>query len=257
MDTDDRFTFGPDKYAAFNLMLARWMRHYGTSLQYRYITLGGTELYDVVNVNFINNRLVKAALSFEADNERFDLANEKASYLKSQGISIEVHKDDIFEYSRSSDDPHIFYLDFTKNFSRSRYQRQFQAWFEKKTVRPGDLLLITSYLGIRLGWPKILEPYKSDFAYLNVGDLEEKKQLYLTAHPLFVLAEALIEAGFHNKLNLNSFGSLTYRNKGRSRMGLYGIVCEKGKNDLASTLSGMPYFYTEDRNWGNLSVSSS
>jgi hypothetical protein len=257
MSNNDPFSFGPDKYAAFNLIMARWIRHHAVSLQYRYVTLGGTELYDVANVSFVNNRLVTSIVSYEADAQRFSTAQKKAERYKSQGLDIEVLNDDVFEYQRDSEDPHIFYLDFTTNFSRNRYQRQLQSWFEKRTVRSGDLLLITSYLGTRLGWSKILDQYKSDFAYLNIANLDDKKQLYLTAHPLLVLAEALIEAGFHNKLSLVSLGCLTYRNKGRSRMGLYGIACENGKNDLALTLNGMPYFYTEDRSWGYLNLLNS
>src|ERR1043165_4231006 len=107
-----RLRFGPNKYYALNLMLARWLRHHARQKQsYHYVTLGGTELRDIVNANWIDKLLVNSVVSYEKNKENLLLAQSVAAELTSRGVRVSLAEDDIFSYRRQSDDPHVFYMD--------------------------------------------------------------------------------------------------------------------------------------------------
>jgi hypothetical protein len=254
MSNEEALSFGPKKYVAFHMMLAKWLRSFADSSQaYCYVTLGGTELYDIANIYWVDNRMAYSVLSYEEDPDRFVLANEKAKQFKEKGITISIIKEDIFNYRRSMVGPHIYYLDLLGICSRASYQIDFQAWFEKDVIQPGDLLLITSNLGRRQGWQKMLAPFQGDFTYLKVDDEEKMKGLYEVAHPLFVLARALLDAGLASELSLRPLGCVKYRDK-RTLMALYGVICENGSADLWNIIRNVPYFDYESRKWGQIEL---
>lgn len=243
-----RLKFGPSKYAALNLLIAKWLRHYAEPNQsYCYVTLGGTELYDVTNLSWMDGRLTQVVLSYEQDQKKVRLANATANHFRDKGVNVEIVPDDIFQYRRKFDMPHVFYLDLLGICSPDPYRREFKIWFENEVIQPKDLLLITSYLGRNVGWDKLLQPYDSEFRFLRISTLEEKKRIYHTSHPVFVLNRALADSGLGKELGVYCFGAIRYRDS--SVMGLYGVICEEGTTDLNLTVAQAPYFDAISRDW--------
>jgi hypothetical protein len=186
-----RLQFGPHKYYALNLMLARWLRHHAVpGAQYHWVTLGGTELRDIVNAGWIDRLLITAVSSFEQNAKNAALAQATADQLVTRGVHVAVINDDIFAYRREVDIPHIFYVDLMGICRPKPHLRYFADWFLYDVLRPGDLLLITSYLGRNIGWPKVLEDYDAEFRLLRYALPDEQKNMYHRAHPLFVLNRA-------------------------------------------------------------------
>lgn len=254
MDLGRRLKFGPNKYAALNLLIAKWLRHLAIQNQsYCYVTLGGTELHDVAYLSWLDARLTQAVFSYEQDPQRFRLANVTAKVFRERGVDIEIIADDIFKYRRRQNLPHVFYMDLLGMCTPDPYRREFKVWFENDVIQPGDLLLITSYLGRNVGWGRVLQLFDSEFRFLRVSSLEEKKKLYNIMHPFFVLNRALTDAGLKNELKLNCFGSIRYRDT--SVMGLYGIACEEGVSNLNSMTSTAPFFDVINRNWSGIKQS--
>jgi hypothetical protein len=249
MSLTGRLKFGPNKYAALNLLIAKWLRHFAiVGQEYCYVTLGGTELYDVANLNWIDSRLTRAVVSYEQDPACHPLAEKTAEQFRAQGIAVEIIHDDIFRYRRRYDLPHIFYLDLLGTCSLDPYKREFKIWFEQEVIQPGDLLLVTSYLGRNHGWTKVLQPFDSEFRLLKVSSLERKKTVYRATHPLFVLNRALLDAGLQDELRLRGYGFIKYHDK--SVMGLYGIMFEKGTTTLGTLVSEISLFDAITRDWG-------
>jgi hypothetical protein len=252
--TEATLNFGPGKYAAFNLMLARWLRTTPiTTQEWCYVTLGGTELYDIANLSWIDRDLVVSALSYETQRPEFGLAEETANRFKSKGIRVEVLNDDIFQYRRglNHEKPHIYYIDITGVFWRSQYQGLFKTWFDREVIQPGDLILITSYLGARISMKQRVPEFRAEFMKLRISSSEEQTRFYEVLHPLFVLSRALSDAGLDDEVTMRCLGCVKYR-ANKAPMGLYGIVCESGKARLASMASGVPCFDTLTRDWYEL-----
>jgi hypothetical protein len=245
---EPRLKFGPHKYAALSLLVGKWARNYSKDGQsYCYVTLGGAELYDVAYLSWIDKALTHAVKSYEQDPKKYILANRMAQGFRDKGINIEVIPDDIFQFQRRLEMPHLYYLDLLGICSPDPFRRQFKRWFEDEVVRAGDLLLITSYLGRNPGWDKVLRPFDSEFRLLRVDSSEERKRIYNTAHPLLVMNRALQDAGLHKELSLKCIGFVKYRDT--SVMGLYGILCEDGSADLRAAISGISVFSSIDRSW--------
>lgn len=105
----ERRRFGFGKYAALNLLLARWLLYLDSQqLPFTYITLGGTELRDVAHLAWIDKQLVQSVRSYETAPERFKLAVKSKAHLERDGINVDLRKEDIFKYRRELDGPHIF-----------------------------------------------------------------------------------------------------------------------------------------------------
>src|SRR5687768_14111216 len=105
----DRLHYGPRKYAALHLLLARWLRVYADrAQQYCYVTLGGTELRDVQSLRFVNQGLSAMVVSFEEAKGRYKLALEAAERLNANGYEIDVQSGTFFSYKRRSELPHIY-----------------------------------------------------------------------------------------------------------------------------------------------------
>ena len=253
MNSQER-NYGPGKYAALNLMLARWLRTTPeVAEKYCYVTLGGTELYDIANICWIDSRLLESITSYEVEAPHFRLAEETANQFKSKGINVEVLNGDIFQYRRSlgSEKPHIYYIDVTGVFYLSAHRAVFRTWFDREVIQPGDFILITSYLGARVPIRERLPEFDADFKKLRIESADDKAKFYEVLHPLFVLSRALIDARLTDELNLRCIGAVKYR-ANREPMGLYGILCESGKSRLSVMASGVPYFDTLKRDWFTL-----
>jgi hypothetical protein len=247
-----KLLFGANKYCALNQILAKWLGELGSPIEpYWYVTLGGTELRDVSFMTWIDRRLTSKVISFEQDPDRYKLAQQSLSRLHEKSVDAELVPDDIFSYRRSNDGPpHIFYLDLLGICSPNPYRREFQQWFENDILRPGDILLITSYLGRNPGWEKVLNQFDSEFRLLRVSSMEEKKHLYDVFHPMFVLFRSLIDAGLNHEMSVRCFASVKYRDS--STMGLYGIVCQETRSNLGDTIAGTPFFNSINDSWGAL-----
>jgi hypothetical protein len=243
-----RRVFRGGKYAAFNLLLARWSRQVAVPTQpYNYVTLGGTELYDITNISWMDQRLVTSVRSYEEDKKRFHLAGSKAVALLANGVPIELIQQDVFQYSREFDGNHVYYLDFEKTVIGDQFCSSFSEWFEKEIILPGDCIFITSYLGRNPGWERILSPFEGEFRSLKVTSKEQKKRLYKIAHPLFLLYRALRKSGRDDMINLSCVGFVKYHDT--SAMGLYGFSCEAGQCDFSALVQGISVFDSIEREW--------
>lgn len=245
-----RLKFGGNgkKYMAFNLMVARWLRNFAASGQsYTYITLGGTELYDVANLGWVDKLLISNVRSYEDQEVNFRLSQTVASIFSERGINVQVVKDDFFSYRRDFDGRHVFFLDLKGMFSPVQYIPLFENWFLKEVFQPGDVLFITSYMGRNPGWPKVLKRFEGDFLSLRIRTFEEKKRLYEFAHPLLILYRALKRRGFEDEFKLACFGHIRYFDS--STMGLYGITCEEGHTNLKTLVTDVPWFNSIRREW--------
>ena len=237
-----RLVFGPHKYYAVNLILARWLRHYAVADQeYCYVTLGGTELRDVANVIWIDRLLASSIVSYENDAENASMARSTATSLARVGLAVSIIEDDIFGYERDSDLPHIFFVDLTGICKPIPYEDEFRNWFERDVLRPGDFLLVTSHLA-SVRWPEALRYYDSEFRELRSFKVDEKKSLYYLSHPAFVLRRALLSTGMERELRLRPVGSVRYQDT--TSMGLYGIVVEEGDTSLRLLVEEVPFWNT-------------
>jgi hypothetical protein len=238
-----RLRFGANKYYALNLMLARWLRHHAVpGGGYHYVTLGGTELRDIVNAGWIDRLLITSVSSYEENEKNAALAEVTAVQLASKGVHVSILNDDIFTYRREIAAPHIFYVDLMGICRPRPYLQHFSDWFLHDVLRSGDLLLITSYLGRNIGWPKVLEEYDSEFRQLRFDLLADRKEMYHRAHPLFVLNRALTASGLQEELALRPLGTIRYMDT--SSMGLYGIALQEGSTTLPGLLTDLPFWNT-------------
>ena len=242
-----RLEFGPHKYYAVNLILARWLRHYAVpNQQYCYVTLGGTELRDVANVAWIDRLLASAIVSYENDSERADMARNTAASLVEAGLPVSIVEDDIFCYERDSDLPHIFFVDLTGICKPIPYQKEFRNWLDRDVLRPGDFLLVTSHLG-SVKWAQALRYYDAEFRELRSFERAERQRLYYLCHPALVLRRALLSRGLERELRLRPVGSVRYQD--RSAMGLYGILVEEGETSLQLLVDEAPFWNTKASAW--------
>lgn len=236
-----RTKYGANKYAALHLMYSKWFRQWGKSDHYYYVTLGGTELMDSQSLYFIDAEIAKTSVSFELDSERLTLAEGTAEQLKAQGKSIIVREGDIFDFSRTSDDPHLFFIDLEGTCALGDFYKRFADLFRKCVLREDDGLLITSYIGRNIGWPKLFRVYDAEFRLLGLTQSEERRICYRRAHPSFTLFRALEEANLVNDIALQCFGCVEYRDK--SPMALYGYTIAPGRTKFIPFVSDTPYFH--------------
>jgi hypothetical protein len=254
--SEKRLRYGSQKYAALNLMAARWFRLSPSNrVSFSYVTLGGTELLDVMIFHWIDSRMLSRVLSFEMRSDRYTLAKRTGERIRKKGVDVNVIEDDIFDYQKSEDQPHIFFIDIEGICKPIPFIKSFQKWLESETLGPGDFLLITSYLGRNPGWLKTLEPFDAEFRFLRVGAFNEKKTLYQAAHPLFILYRALRAADLDREIRLDCLGFVKYRDT--STMGLYGIVFSEGETQLDNLVRNFPAFDMIRRDWEHVTFDSS
>jgi hypothetical protein len=233
----DRLHYGPRKYAALHLLLARWLRVYADrAQQYCYVTLGGTELRDVQSIRFVNQGLAATVVSYEEAKGRYRLALETAERLNASGSAIAVESGTFFSYKRRSDLPHIYFLDLEGICAWGDYSIQFARMFQDETIREGDCLIITSHLGHNRGWDEVRKHFSGELAALGIDENDAKKlrATYRTAHPTMTLFKALCRNRIEGELRLSCFGIVKYSDSGRTPMGLYGYSISGGTTALKS-----------------------
>jgi hypothetical protein len=241
-----RLQYGPRKYAALHLLLARWLRLYADrSRKYCYVTLGGTELRDIQSLRFVDAGLATAIVSYEEDATRYRLAVETANKLREMGTAIDVQYGTFFSHKRRSDLPHIYFLDLPGVCAWSDYDIQFARMFQDETIRENDCLLITSHLGHNPGWDAVRKQFSGELAALGIDEKDQKKlrMTYRTAHPTMTLFKALCRNRLEGELALRCFGIVKYNDEGRSPMGLYGYSIAGGMTVLRSFVDDVAGYF--------------
>jgi hypothetical protein len=221
-----RTDYGPNKYAAYHLILSRWLRHFATPGDYCYVTLGGTELRDVESVAFIDPRLAVDARSYEENSERHGIAERTASELAERDVAVKPRRGNIFEYDRRENLSHIFFVDLEGVCAWADYYERFGKMFQDGVIREGDALFVTSYLGRHPGWNRVFDTFDGQFRILGIADREEKKMWYRRAHPSFTIFKGLEYASCVSELSVRAFGCVEYRDT--SPMAVYGYAVAKG-----------------------------
>lgn len=231
----ERLEYGPKKYAALHLLLGRWIRLYGEpGRSYCYVTLGGTELKDIESLRFVDLKLTSSIWSYESNQGRFNLAQARAAELAASGVTIELQHATLFSHQRTSDLPHIFFLDLEGICAWGDYDRRFADMFQNEVIREGDCLLITSHLGHHPGLDKIREHFGGEFAVLGIDENNNNivRNIFRRAHPSMTLFKALSLNGIQSELALRCFGIVKYRDG--APMGIYGYAVSPGNTELAT-----------------------
>jgi hypothetical protein len=212
------------------LVFGRWIRLFAQQCSYKYVTLGGTELRDIQMVYRIDPALATSPTSFEELKERYTIALQSADLLKARGCDIQVLHENVFQYSRNDEGPHIFFFDTLGIFAWADYDERLGEMFQNGTIQEGDLFLVTSHLGHNPGWRKVYEKFDGEFRYLRISDPEKKRLLYRCAHPSFTVYKALEYAGMTGDLLLTCIGCVGYF--GRSPMGVWGYIVKSGSTNF-------------------------
>lgn len=241
--TEVDLAFGPNKYAAFHLLLARWLRQCATTGPYCYVTLGGTQLRDIPSVGFIDSGFTQDVWSYENDGDRYRLAEKTAVGLKAEGISVQLQHASIWNHTRSSELPHLFYIDLLGVCAWSDYDARLGAMFQNEVIREGDAILITSHLGHNLGLPAIREHFGGEFDVLGLDSANDAvvKSAFRRAHPSLTLFKALSLNGIQSELSVRCFGAIKYRDK--SPMGIYGYSIAAGTTNLSGLVNDQSTLY--------------
>jgi hypothetical protein len=229
--TKARRNFGQSKYAAFHLLLARWLYHYAGKDSFHYVSFGGTELRDAQSIYYIGLPLKSKPISFEFIPERFTLAEQRAQALREKGITIELCDQEFFRSFVRRDDRsrHIFFLDFEGVCAFSDYKKQFAAMFRDELIRENDCLFITSFLA-RASWKKVFDTFDGEFRVLGITSAEHKRIAYKRSHPGFTLYRSLQSVDLHDEIKIECFGCIEYFDT--SSMAVYGYHIRPGVTRL-------------------------
>jgi hypothetical protein len=240
-----RLRFGANKYGAFHLLLARWLRHHARPDQsYCYVTLGGTQLRDIESLMFMDPGMISRAVSMEHESDRYQLACKTATRMASRNIPVQCIQGSIYDYTREDDRSHIFFVDLQGTCAFSDVHMRFSAMFRDGTIREGDGLFITSYLGRNPGWPRIFQLYDGEFRALGLTDDAAKRDWFRRAHPSFTLFRALSQWGLERDISLSSAGYIWYYDT--SPMGVYGYAIGSGQTIFDRFVWRTPCFHTRD-----------
>jgi hypothetical protein len=226
-----RLRYGANKYAAFSLLISRWVRSgAATAESYVYVTLAGTELGDVKSLHFIDPGLVTKTFAFEYDRENYRVATQNGRVLKSSGIDVTVSNTNLLDYGRPDPRPHIFHVDLPGIFAWADYSTRVGRMFQREIIKEGDCILITSHLGHRPVIEEVQKNFSGELAVLGVSSKEDVAKLFRRAHPSFTLFKALTTYRLARELNLKCFGCVRYRDT--TPMGIYGYVVDAGTTEL-------------------------
>jgi hypothetical protein len=233
---EGRLLYGHRKYAALHLMHSRAIRlSVSPDTEYVYVTLGGTEFRDVQSLRFIDPRLASRIISFETDKARHKLATKTAEQLQAQGIPLTLLNKSFFDYERTDDLPHIFFLDLEGICAWGDYSEKLGQMFQDEVIREGDLLLVTSSLGHNPGTKEIMKTFAGEYTVLNIVGEEEAKKVYKRSHPSFTLYKALNQKGLTQELRIRCLGCIKYRDN--SPMGIYGYSILTGATDFKQLIN--------------------
>ncbi len=230
-----RLMFGPNKYAALHLLLSRWVRLYAQpGDSYCYVTLGGTELRDIESLRFIDPTLTSTAWSYETVKSRYDLARKRAAELSASGVQVDLQHATLFSHQRTSELPHIFFIDLEGICAWGDYDRQFGDLFQNEVIREGDCLLITSHLGHRPNLDSVRKHFGGEFAVLGIDENDSQlvRSIFRRAHPAMTLFKGLSLNSIQSELALRCFGMVKYRDG--TPMGIYGYTVSSGSTQLAT-----------------------
>jgi len=229
------------------MLISRWLRGVAPGTKYQYVTLGGTELRDVLHLHFIDPNLVSRVTTFESKAHRSKLAEKAAQDLQKQGLVIRSINGNIFDYERDSDEPHIFFFDLPGRFAWSDYEERFARLLQHRTVREGDAVFITSILA-RHSWERVFVTFRGEFNLLEAKDKNSKVRWYRKAHPSFTLYRALRCAYLEDEIQMRCIGAVEYRGGGEgggsALMGVYGYVVQGGRTEFSEFVAdgSVPHF---------------
>lgn len=236
-----QLNYGPAKYAAFHLLLCRWLRQHVQPGQFHYITLGGTEMRDIQSLFYIDQQCTSSIVSFELHRAEHLLALATQERLNAVGLQIEVRRSDLFAFQRNGDEPYLFFLDVKGCFVMSQYDEKLAELLLDNRLRPGDSLLITSHLGARRGWGNLLAEYSDELNTLQVTGLQNRKNCFRRSHPSFTLFRALDRIGYQNDVAIRCFGCIEYRDK--TPMSIFGYTVAEGMTSFTELVQNAPYFH--------------
>lgn len=231
----------------------------------RYVTMGGSELFDIANVMWVGRHFVEEALSFESNKSVFNTATRVRNLYEANGLKVDVANDDFFSYERTSKLPHVYFVDLKGTFT-IQYVEPIKEWLANEIFVPGDVMFITS-IQARYPLEKAFNDFQGEYAFLGVADKKEKQRIYYEAHPSFILARALREARREKEIELIPLGCIKYNDireaeedEGReeaekagkkvrdesttSPMGIYGFLLDDGITDLRRLVEASTTFDT-------------
>jgi hypothetical protein len=253
MSSSLRTKYPHSKYVALSLMVAKYLRLLGANTEtFAYISLGGTEMFDSVLLSWIDPIMLSQIISFEEISTRYALAIQNEERLQAKGLRVEFRQDNIFAYRRQGTQRHVFFIDLEGVCKPNPFIEHFHEWFVSEVIQPGDFVLITSYSGRNQGWNKVLQPFGSEFKLLKVTSIDQQKDIYKIAHPLFVLYRALLSSGLEHEIQLNCTGYTRYFSN--STMGLYGIAIVEGQTHLKDLVQNVPVLDLINRDWSSLKL---
>jgi hypothetical protein len=181
----------------------------------------------VESVAFIDPTLVRRVISFELDPKRYRIACASAEVLRKRGLTVNIELGDIFDYTRISDEPHLFFFDLPGICNLNNYRVPLSKMLMTRVIREHDTVLITSHLGHNPGFKKrIFKMYEGEFLLLEAETEEQKREYYRRAHPSFTLHRALTDSGLIKRVCLRPLGMIEYHDT--SSMGLYGYAVQPG-----------------------------
>ena len=236
-----RLNYGPAKYAAFHLLLCRWMRHHAHNGQFQYITLGGTELRDIQSLHYVDHQCTCCIISFEFGKSEYELACGTRDRVHAIGLQVDVRRGDIFKFQRGGHEPHLFFIDLKGCCVLSEYDEKFAGLLSDEHIRPGDSLFITSHLGARRGWTTLLAEYAEELDTLEVAGMANRRLCFRRCHPSFTLFRALHLIGFQSVIGLRCFACVEYRDK--TPMALFGYTITQGTTTFLELVQNAPYFH--------------
>lgn len=241
MPSPKRLNYGPAKYAAFHLLLCRWMWNHAHVHPFRYVTLGGTELRDIQSLHYVDGTCAAGIVSYEFQDAECDFARSTSARLQQVGVNVEIRQGNIFSFERQSEEPHLFFIDLKGCCALADYDEQFASLLSGGHVRLGDSILVTSHLGARRGWNTLLTAFGAELDALEVQGIHARKLWFRRAHPTFTLFRALHRIGYHREIRLNCFGCVEYRDK--SPMSILGYTVTNGTTSFPELVRQTPYFH--------------
>jgi hypothetical protein len=187
-------------------------------------------------LRFIDERLASRIISFETDKTRHKLALKTAAMLQAQNVPLTLVNRSFFDYQRTNELPHIFFLDLEGIFAWSDYSERVGRMFQDEVIREGDVLLITSSLGRDPGIKEIMKNFAGEYSVLDITGEDEARSVYRRSHPSFTLYKALNQKDLTRELRIRCVGCIKYKDS--SPMGIFGYSILEGSTDFRQLVNG-------------------